>query len=71
MLDEYDIIKPRLYNTVRCPPPGCIAVYEPGFDLGMRFLFPFIREVSEFFNITVVGFIPQHLGLSKCFYLNK
>ena len=70
MLDGYDIIKPRLYNTVRCPPPKCIAVYEPTFDLGMRFpLHPFIREVLEFFNITVAELYPNVWGCLNAFFL--
>ena len=44
LLDGYDVIKPGLYDTVRYPPPGCTAVYDPAFDLNMRFpLHPFIR----------------------------
>ena len=54
LLDGYDVVKPRLYDTVRYPPPGCIVVYDPAFDLGMRFpLHPFARKVLDFLNITV------------------
>ena len=50
LLEGYDIIKPGQYNTVRYPPPRCIAVYDKAFELGMRFpLHPFAREVLENF----------------------
>ena len=39
--DEYNLITPGNYDTVRFLPPHCIAVYIPYFELGLRFpLYP-------------------------------
>ena len=60
LLDEYDVIKPRLYDTIRYPPPGCIALYDPAFKLGLRFpLHPFVKEVLDFLDITVIELYPN------------
>ena len=70
LLDGYDIIKPGLYDTVRYPHPGCIAVYDKAFELGMRFpLHPFAREVLEFLNITVAELYLNAWGCLNAFIL--
>ena len=39
--NEYNLITPGNYDTVRFLPPHCIAVYIPYFELGLRFpLYP-------------------------------
>ena len=68
--DGYDIIKPGLYDTVRYPPSGCIAVYDPAFDLDMRFLLhPFVRAVLEFLNIRVAELYPNAWTCINAFIL--
>ena len=47
--DDYNLINPGNYDTVRFPFPHCIAVYLPSFELRLRFpLHPFFREVLDF-----------------------
>ena len=47
--DDYNIITPGNYNTVRFPPPHCTAVYLPSFELGLRFpLHPFLGKLYIF-----------------------
>ena len=70
LLDGYHIIKPRLYDTVKYPPPGCIAVYDKAFELGKGFpLHPFSREVLDFLNITVSELYPNSWGCLNAFIL--
>jgi putative gypsy type transposon len=40
---------------VRFPPPHCIAVYLPAFELGLRFpLHPFCRELLDLLDVSVL-----------------
>ena len=58
--DDYNIITPGNYDNVRFPPPHCIAVYLPSFELGLRFpLHPFFREVLDLLNISVLELYPN------------
>ena len=58
--DSVDIIKPANLDNVRFAPPNCIVVYVLTFELGLRFpLHPFIRELLNFLNVTVVELYPN------------
>ena len=58
--DDYNIITPGNYDTVRFPPQYCIAVYLPSFELGLGFpLHPFFREVVDLLNILVPELYPN------------
>ncbi|XP_057546647.1 uncharacterized protein LOC130825435 [Amaranthus tricolor] len=68
--DNINIITPGNYDTVRFPPPHCIAVYFPSFELGLRFpLHPFFREVLEFLNISVPELYPNAWGCMVAFLI--
>ena len=68
--DDYNIITPGNYDTVRFPPPHCIAVYLPSFELGLRFpLHPFFREVLNFLSISVPELYPNAWGCLVAFLI--
>ncbi|XP_057527555.1 uncharacterized protein LOC130806469 isoform X2 [Amaranthus tricolor] len=68
--DNINIITPGNYDTVRFPPPHCIAVYFPSFELGLRFpLHPFFREVLEFLDVSVPELYPNAWGCMVAFLI--
>ena len=68
--DDINIITPGNYDAVRFPPPHCIAVYFPSFELGLRFpLHPFFREVLYFLNVSVPELYPNKWGCMVAFLI--
>ena len=52
------------------PPPHCIAVYLPSFELGLRFpLHPFVREDLDILNIYVPELYPNVWGCLVAFLI--
>ena len=68
--DDNNIIIPGNYDTVRSPPPHCIAVYLPSFEFGLRFpLHHFFREVLDLLNISVSKLYPNAWGSLVAFLI--
>ena len=68
--DNINIIRPANLDTVRFPPPNCIAVYMPAFELGLRFpLHPFIRDLLKLLNVTVAEVYPNAWGCVTAFLM--
>ena len=68
--DGINIIRPANLDTVRFPPPNCIAVYMPAFELGLRFpLHPFISELLKLLNVTIAEVYPNAWGCVTAFLM--
>ena len=68
--DDLNIITPGNYDIVRFPPPHCIAVYFPSFELGLRFpLHPFFKEVLDLLNVSIPELYPNAWGCFVAFLI--
>lgn len=70
LIDGVDVVKPGLYDTIRYPPRGCIAVYEKSFKLELKFpLQPSVLEILRLLNVTIAELYPNAWGCITTFIL--